>query len=1092
MTKRVLGLEPGITSIGWALIEENEKNEAVKFIDSGSVIFQPIYEKKNFKLKNQKRSLKRYERRMKDRKKRKMSKIENLLLRNKLLSKRLDNFENLQKEIGNPYHLRAKALKERLSGDELSFAIMHLFKRRGFLSSKKSMTSEEKKEAALQDALMLTIKEGGFETIGEYFSHIQSTTPTVKIRGGKTTEEELITGSKLLRDNLTDELLLIIDRQIEFGNKTFLMADYKTDILLKDEIINQFRFQRPLKQQKRQTFCALEFRTFKDSKTGQIVKSYLRKENLLSCHTQEFKIRQLINNFKFTYKDENYENQLIDISKEQKEKLFDLFWNSKSVTNKQIRKLLNFNNLDLLIDFNYETGLKNNSSIAFTGNIIHEYFTKDLKNYIKSFTVNELQLLLDDILTIKGAEYLGLHKRLVNHWKFTSEDADILIANLTKNQSALTKYSAYSRKALIKLNQELKKGIFLNEAIDNAYGKNRESDIEVLSYLPQFKKTMNPIVNKSVTEVRHLVNAIIKKYGKIDCIRIELARDIGMSAKQLADHNYTQLKNKKANEEAINFLKKNYFNVSSKNLLKYKLYQEVDGNCLFPVKVNNTWTYKKMSYDDVFSSNAIYEVEHLLPISITGDNSFANKSLCPSVVNKNKGNRTPLEYYSTLMSKDEVDNFINHTLKTLGKTNKYKRFTMSQKDMYENLKASASLNDTRYIATELKDYLSFVCSDVQTLKGGMTALLRKELGLNDLLFNAVSDLYGEQEKEKKVKKKTRLDYRHHMVEALAIALSSQRMLIELRELKKLSYFEIRSKGMNYSKIHNFIFNVYKSIKKDFEVKFDNTLTYHKLEDKRQGAFDEDTIYSLASLDSIDSGKGYNYNRIKVIDLRNMTDVSEINNPEILNPIFITSKRYSDVFAYKPIVEIKKWISKLKPDYILPDEFIDYIYTTSDEFAPTEFIFKSGHVFKKVEKVYDKTDSAHFVRNKNKEPIGIKKLGNNYCILNLTKKDLNNPPRIVPLFEAMSKGFDFEKSDLTFKGDVFKVEFMYDADELIYKYYKLYQFSISKDILLHPVNQLKIEKRDLKNYNVKNNNNYPKRLTTFTSEKIKVDYFGILN
>ena len=52
MNKRVLGLDPGITSIGWVLIEENEKGEAVKLIDGGSRIFKPIYEPQFLKLKN--------------------------------------------------------------------------------------------------------------------------------------------------------------------------------------------------------------------------------------------------------------------------------------------------------------------------------------------------------------------------------------------------------------------------------------------------------------------------------------------------------------------------------------------------------------------------------------------------------------------------------------------------------------------------------------------------------------------------------------------------------------------------------------------------------------------------------------------------------------------------------------------------------------------------------------------------------------------------------------------------------------------------------------------------------------------------------
>ena len=57
MTKTVLSIDPGVTSIGWTLTEQNEQGHLTKFIDGGSRIFNSVKEAgtfKNEKKKNQK------------------------------------------------------------------------------------------------------------------------------------------------------------------------------------------------------------------------------------------------------------------------------------------------------------------------------------------------------------------------------------------------------------------------------------------------------------------------------------------------------------------------------------------------------------------------------------------------------------------------------------------------------------------------------------------------------------------------------------------------------------------------------------------------------------------------------------------------------------------------------------------------------------------------------------------------------------------------------------------------------------------------------------------------------------------------------
>lgn len=52
MTKKVLSIDPGVTSIGWTLTEQNEKGHLTKFIDGGSRIFNSVKEPKSGTFKN--------------------------------------------------------------------------------------------------------------------------------------------------------------------------------------------------------------------------------------------------------------------------------------------------------------------------------------------------------------------------------------------------------------------------------------------------------------------------------------------------------------------------------------------------------------------------------------------------------------------------------------------------------------------------------------------------------------------------------------------------------------------------------------------------------------------------------------------------------------------------------------------------------------------------------------------------------------------------------------------------------------------------------------------------------------------------------
>jgi hypothetical protein len=120
------------------------------------------------------------------------------------------------------------------------------------------------------------------------------------------------------------------------------------------------------------------------------------------------------------------------------------------------------------------------------------------------------------------------------------------------------------------------------------------------------------------------------------------------------------------------------------------------------------------------------------------------------------------------------------------------------------------------------------------------------------------------------------------------------------------------------------------------------------------------------------------------------------------------------------------------------------------------ILKSGHVLKKVKEIYSKFKSTncHFIKNKENEVIGFKKLGSNFCVVDYD----TDTPRVVSLFEYLNNK-EINKKDVLFKGTIMRD----DSGN----HWKIYKFSGS-DICLHPINKVNIESRYEKKYKTSKN------------------------
>jgi CRISPR-associated endonuclease Csn1 len=399
MNKTILGIDLGVTSCGWCLLERDEQGNIVKFIDSGVRIFNSPKEPKGDTLKNAKRREKRLSRRNNLRKNRRTKKLINLLLKEGFLSPEFIEKRNhtvelthlINQELGDPFEIREKALNQKISKDELSYALIHLARRRGFRSSKKSLSNEEKKAQAEASEISEEMKKQKCRTIGEYVNKIGQD-PTVGKRG-----------KYLLRPLIENELDEILSAQRNFGNTISEEVENK----IKDIVF----FQRPLKLQKDKIgYCTFE-----------------AKKRTIKYHpdAQKFVIFERIRNLKVI---EDIANKTPRVLTDNEcLKLFEFLLSKKEASFKEIKELLDMNKEFI---FNYE---KNDDK--FKGNEILNLFSSNTaKKYLK-LSDKEKEALLTDMFTIFDED--AREKRLKEQWedKFDSEKfvKDIIDNNTPPN-----------------------------------------------------------------------------------------------------------------------------------------------------------------------------------------------------------------------------------------------------------------------------------------------------------------------------------------------------------------------------------------------------------------------------------------------------------------------------------------------------------------------------------------------------------------------------------------------------------------------------------------------------------------------------------
>ena len=732
MNKKILGLDLGSNSIGWALLEERNR-QAAKIIDLGSRIFIKAVEEKIPTPKNVKRRQMRLGRRVLQRRARRKQKMLNYLVSLDLLPKELlgnAEPEKLLNEIGDPYELRTKALDEQLSPHQLGRILLHFVARRGFLSNKKQAAGDLVDDPDTMDYLNeLDAKTDSSEDKeeGDFKADIAKVYLDIKAEGARTLGEYLYRSKNNVKRNRahegghlrTDRAMYQDELEQIWKKQRAYFTDLPGDFMEENKGVKKIIFyQRPLKLRKdRVGRCSLEPKHY--------------RANTARLEVQRFRYLQDINNLEYL---DRHSNKWVSLTDEQKAELVIYFEHHPKVTMPALKKELN---LDRLTQINLdEKNLKGNITAWEIRSVIGEQWDEMGDTKQKS--------LFEDLFTIKKKS--ALKNRLIVHWNFDKQTA-VKLCLLEFEPS----HSNHSLKAINKLLPYLEKGRIYSDARQDAgYGYDaKEMDAqEKLSSPPE---TSNPIVNKGLHELRRVANAIIKEHGKPDVIRIEMARDLEMNTKRYEKFIKQQKINATANKEAqeeFESLKLGSKYASRDEKIKYRLWKDQKECCAY--------SNQSIPLRQVFSADT--ETDHILPFSKSLDDSYMNKVICLTKENRDKRDMTPIDAWG---GNDEKWNQITQSIRRWDKSLKSKvaRFYQTAKDLEKRNFIENQLNDTRYISKLAMEYMRQLGCDVSVTKGFVVSEIRHQWGFNTLI--------GE------TNRKDRTDHRHHAIDAVVIAATSR-------------------------------------------------------------------------------------------------------------------------------------------------------------------------------------------------------------------------------------------------------------------------------------------------------------------------------
>lgn len=740
--KYAIGLDIGIASVGYAVLALDHEENPWGIIRLGSRIFDVAENPKDGASlalpRREARSVRRRLRRHHHR----LERIKNLLINTELITK--DELLHLYDgNLSDVYELRVKALDYSVTNAELTRILLHLAQRRGFKSNRKS-DANDKEAGQLLEAVSANTKrmqENHYRTVGEMFYKDDLFSKYKRNKGGTYL-------TTVHRDMIAAEARTILEKQFALGNDicTQDFIDKYLSILLSQRQFDEGPGE-PSPYAGNQIANIIGKCTFEPNEHRAAKASY---------SFERFNLLQKVNHLRLLL-----EGKSIALDNEQRKKIIALAHEKADLRYSHIRKALGLDEKVLFNTITYNedvTVIEKKTKFNFLP--AYHQIKKALAEDMQKLTTEQLDNIGQILSTYKSdnkrteeLSALGLEKKII----------DALLGI-----NGLSKFAHLSLKALRKINPYLEEGKIYNEACAAAgYDFKGHANTQKTELLPAYKEEMDditsPVARRAIAQSIKVINAIIREQKCSPVyINIELAREMAKGFDERTQIDKANKENQAKNERIMERIRTEFHksNPSGMDLIKLKLWEEQDGR--------SPYSQKAISINRLFEPGYV-DIDHIVPYSISFDDSFKNKVLVFSDENRDKSNRLPIAYLQSKFGAKAAENFMiwaQSNIKDYKKRQKLLKREITEEDI--NKFKERNLQDTktisRFLYNYINDYLLFAPSDtgkkkrVTAVNGTITAYLRKRWGINKIRAN------GD---------------KHHAVDAVVIACTTDKMIKDL-------------------------------------------------------------------------------------------------------------------------------------------------------------------------------------------------------------------------------------------------------------------------------------------------------------------------
>ena len=727
---RVLAVDLGIASCGWALINDAGENGGI--VGWGVRIFDAPETPKERTPTNQLRRQYRGLRRVIRRRRQRMNEIRKLLAARAVLPN--DGKQSLARLPFDPWSLRAAALDRRLDGPELAVVLGHIAKHRGFRSNSKRQSN-----AAAEDSKMLAAIEATqqrltqYRTVGEMFAHDPAFAVRKRNRDGDYTRS-------ILRADLEHEIRVIFERQRALGSTL-------ADDCLHDAYTALAFTQRPLADSEdRIGFCPFEPDQRRAARRSYSFEMFRFLSRLTALRIGTGRTERAL-------------------TAEEIARASDGFGTQRGMTFARLRNILELADADRFPDIPATDERKRDVVNRSSGNGCMQG-SAALRTAIGDAAWKALLATpqkLDRIAFILSfRETADSIRAGLDALELPDGVAEAVMAGL--DQGAFGDFAGaghISAEACRAIIPGLRAGMVYSDACAAAgydHAQRPATRIEDIA---------NPVARKAISECLKQIRAVIREYGLPDRMHIELARDVGKSAEErdeirrgIEKRNKERDRLRAAFRETVGQDPRD----GTEDMLRFELWSEQSGRCLY--------TDRAIPPAAILAGDNSVQVDHILPWSRFGDDSFVNKTLCFAGANQEKRGRTPYEWLKDDSAAWEGFVARVETIKSM-KGRKKRNYVLKDAASVEERFKSRNLNDTRYAARIVMEHLRrlYPADDrryVFARPGALTDRLRRAWGVQDLKKVLESD-----------REKRKADDRHHALDAAIVAATSESALNRL-------------------------------------------------------------------------------------------------------------------------------------------------------------------------------------------------------------------------------------------------------------------------------------------------------------------------